>query len=71
MLTLKYAVLLNKIFLNLNLNLNLIFLKQQLQNKIKKTGLPTDKFWSQAMQHSTGSNVTVEYETEFENILGC
>jgi hypothetical protein len=52
-----------------------IFLTQQLQNKIPKTGLSNEKFWSCAMRHSAGANFTGEYlgefETEFKNILGC
>jgi hypothetical protein len=51
-----------------------ILLTQELQNKIEKTGLSNEKFWSRAMRHSAGSNLTGEYhgefETEFENILG-
>jgi hypothetical protein len=53
----------------------MIFLTQQLQNKILKMGLSNEKFWSRAMRHSAGSNFMGEYldkfETEFENILGC
>jgi hypothetical protein len=52
-----------------------IFLTQQLQNKILKTGLSNEKCWSRAMRQSAGSNFTGEYlgefETEIENILGC
>jgi hypothetical protein len=51
------------------------FLTQELQNKILKTGLSNEKFWSRAMRHSAGSNFTGEYpgefKTEFENIGGC
>jgi hypothetical protein len=39
-------------------------------------GLPTEKFWSSAMQHSAGPNFKNKYlgefqfQTEFESILG-
>jgi hypothetical protein len=37
--------------------------------------LCNEKFWSRAMRHSAGSNLMGKYlgefETEFENILGC
>jgi hypothetical protein len=43
-----------------------IFLTQQLQNKIKKTGLSNAKFWSNFTGEYLG-----EFEIEIEIFLGC